>query len=859
MQRQGIARASTYDESVLPSDDEQLPATLKIAKYKQSEEFAAYEKFVSHANGFGRQLLIFADAMAQLGASAKIVNACCDLHERLWSLLEIYRLNAAALFPQNAKIRKAQKESAVSHGPLDLRPSRRRLKLPPLATPLERGRMQLSDLPTALHSLAHDLVRFSACLEDFEEFVDEALGATIDLFERDLSYWASSMRDFEAQMKLPAERNSDDRFPLYDIARYLHNLSDDVGEHLESVTRALDVLVRVRVPTVRSMQHRRTAHFANMTTIATFFSAVTATTLQFSFENHDTPLESLVNGFWFTSLVFSVASAVNSLASLTWIPAMYRSPESRVPWLLRVWIKRTPLIFLSAAIAAFSVGFVLFTYSSKQVVALRITVVVCTACSMCGIAAVGIWFLLERLVFLWHGGLVWLPELMDAHRGGAELLSSVDLPPERQDQQFAQSDQQLEEIVVTGGTAMTRRRAAGRTRVQVLHRLLRRIQGERFTAEPIQHTWPKFGGGRRMLNHIKDARPELQSLSFVQVAEHDDSVKDIAFSPNGEYLATVSSDKLGRVFAVSSQVDKKEYHFGFGRLSDRASNVCWAPNGAYLLVNDSHSVTLWTTSNFVRQFRYLSPLNPISGAKWFPTGVSQTWAGEFLIIKKNDALHMDVKENILTTYAFERLRLFDIAISPDGDFLFAVAALVETADRHTPAKARRQRRIVAYDRKERKIRYQVPVYHQARYITLSADGQYALVAYEDKVPPELWSIGDTRQHHHAHLVHSYLPKKQTRFVGRCSFGGNNDRPDLVVCANDAGHVFIWDLASTTLLHVLKRGADGDRITCVAWNLHVSNGYMLATGTHEGTVRLWKSKGFAFAAKTLTSEPVALKE
>ena len=44
-----------------------------------------------------------------------------------------------------------------------------------------------------------------------------------------------------------------------------------------------------------------------------------------------------------------------------------RSPLHRVPWWLLVWLKGSPLVFLVIAIACFSAGVVLFTYSSKQV------------------------------------------------------------------------------------------------------------------------------------------------------------------------------------------------------------------------------------------------------------------------------------------------------------------------------------------------------------------------------------------------------------------------------------------------------------------------------------------------------------
>ena len=76
------------------------------------------------------------------------------------------------------------------------------------------------------------------------------------------------------------------------------------------------------VPTIRFAQEHGAANLLNLSTVATFFSAVTATTLQYTFESHGTPLDDAVNAFWFTSLVFSIAAAVNSLLGLTWKQAM---------------------------------------------------------------------------------------------------------------------------------------------------------------------------------------------------------------------------------------------------------------------------------------------------------------------------------------------------------------------------------------------------------------------------------------------------------------------------------------------------------------------------------------------------------
>lgn len=114
-----------------------------------------------------------------------------------------------------------------------------------------------------------------------------------------------------------------------------------MGEHLDSITSSLSIFIEIGlycnffelsngltsipllgVPTIRFAQKHASQNLLNLSTVATFFSAVTATTMQFSFTDTHHPLADAVNGFWFTSLVFSIGAAVNSLLGLTWKQAM---------------------------------------------------------------------------------------------------------------------------------------------------------------------------------------------------------------------------------------------------------------------------------------------------------------------------------------------------------------------------------------------------------------------------------------------------------------------------------------------------------------------------------------------------------
>lgn len=63
---------------------------------------------------------------------------------------------------------------------------------------------------------------------------------------------------------------------------------------------------------VKDEEERDTTFYLALTTIATFFSSVTATTIQFNNTSN------AANLLWFISLVFSVSSGVNSLLSMIW-------------------------------------------------------------------------------------------------------------------------------------------------------------------------------------------------------------------------------------------------------------------------------------------------------------------------------------------------------------------------------------------------------------------------------------------------------------------------------------------------------------------------------------------------------------
>ncbi|KAF6743642.1 hypothetical protein DFP72DRAFT_1020164 [Ephemerocybe angulata] len=387
-------------------DDRDVPS---VDEYLQDAGAAAFNRFSRSLDALDKELRNFANAARQLGSSVAILSSGFRLRERLAQLRILYRENAADLFPRK-----------VSHVSRDLNtipqpPGARRKKTKRrwgkaahllVPRPTVSDNLDPEDFPDHLEALAKDVKTFLNCLNEFPEFTDEGVNQSILSFEGDLMYWSSCLREYTGQFRYPA------------VQRYIHDLSQEMKDHVDNITSSLCMFIEVGVPTIRFAQKHGSTNLLNLSTIATFFSAVTATTMQFSYElDPKEALAAVVNCFWFASLVFSIAAAVNSLLGLTWKQAMYRSPGHRVPWWVLIWIKRSPLVFLVLSVACFSVGLCVFTYASKQAHITSTLTTVLTAFTSFGLAAVSAWFASERWAFSRHRGQKWLSDVLTETAG----------------------------------------------------------------------------------------------------------------------------------------------------------------------------------------------------------------------------------------------------------------------------------------------------------------------------------------------------------------------------------------------------------------------------------------------------------
>jgi len=187
--------------------------------------------------------------------------------------------------------------------------------------------------------------------------------------------------------------------------------------------------------------------------------------------------------------------------------------------------------------------------------------------------------------------------------------------------------------------------------------------------------------------------------------------------------------------------------------------------------------------------------------------------------------------------------------------MLVVGTLLSSSDGLHPSKSRAEKQIISYSLERKEIENQVPILYDVRDITFAKNGQFALVSYEFKAPPQLWKLeiikvrtdpdpNNTTSGSTSHMTsrlslrHTYMPKFQVDFAGPSYFGGKDDQ--LVICAGKAGDIHIWDRESGALLHHIRAQAfGGGDLTCIAWNPALEP-FMFSTGSHDGAVRIWTS-------------------
>ncbi|KAF9220004.1 WD40 repeat-like protein [Gyrodon lividus] len=855
---------STSEEYSPPSTDEKL----------QNAGAELFYKFERRVENLDKELRDFANSSRQLGSSVGIVSSASKLQERLAKILFLFRENAAYLFPR--KITRNTQEVPLNPNFMERRPGWRRRP----SAPLLQGPLDPEMLPAQLENFARDVGAFSNCLNEFQEFTDEAISQSMRAFESDLNYWATCLYGYKNQFRSPA------------VQRYTHDLTTEIGSHIDNITVALSIFMEIGIPTIWFHQQHAIKNLLNVSTLSIFFGLVDATLLQYSYTTTGNILSDSVNIFWLSSLVFSIASGVNGLLGLTWKQSIYRSPLHRVPWWVLVWMKGSPLVFLVIAVACFSAGVVLFTYSSGQSPVTSTIIVVLTGVALLGLISISGWFALERWTFSRHKDQKWLEELIAealndladlgvvrAHRIAIQWCSRrITITRGYFNRLFGWVSETRKLKVVLpftgarfpsvdavstenpGSSDGHKNEAASldvaypRRRFQNAVRAVIKLQSARTPTRPglpRRDSWwqtplaakpetsaspipePGFSAlrGARMTAAIE----QLKALQISQeLTPHQALVRHVQFSPNGKYLATSSWDRTAVIFRVG---ERPTSHRTLVHVRGFVSQVAWSPNGRALLTRFTRGIKMWSEDGVCKQT--IDRGKTVNSVVWLPSGQG------FLSVEGSDVVKLDPHGRVLDSYNLGHIRLSNVAVTSDCLRLIGIGpSIPPTAGPQPTYHTRVEKRIIVYNMQTKRKESQTPLFDDVRDIVMAKRTFVVLVSFE-QAAPQLWKLetlkdrgkgnGESSSTSRLDLKHTFVLNVPTSIAGSCYFGGRDEQ--FVFCVGKMGEVHIWDRDTAALLRYLPPPNIPELrdLMCISWNNATDDPMMFATGSHDGTV------------------------
>ncbi|MFB2882266.1 caspase family protein [Floridanema aerugineum] len=142
---------------------------------------------------------------------------------------------------------------------------------------------------------------------------------------------------------------------------------------------------------------------------------------------------------------------------------------------------------------------------------------------------------------------------------------------------------------------------------------------------------------------------------------HQDSVRAVAFSPDGKYLLSGSNDKTLKLWDTSGKLLKT-----FTGHQDPVNAVAFSPDGKYLLSGSyDKTLKLWDTSGKL--------LKTFTGHQGYVSAVAFSPDGKYLLSGSDDkTLKLwDSSGKLLQTFTGHQNSINAVAFSPDGKYLLS--------------------------------------------------------------------------------------------------------------------------------------------------------------------------------------------
>ncbi|KAJ7475842.1 WD40-repeat-containing domain protein [Mycena latifolia] len=603
-----------------------------------------------------------------------------------------------------------------------------------------------------LWSLVDAIGMFSTAWDDFPEFTDNDRRHCLVTLEQHLLVWLNILGSYEYSPE---------------FLRCIRELLIDTILELDRVTRRLADFIATGVQEISFAQKHSTQILLNSATIATFFSAVTVTTIQYSFATVTSTLEISVNTLWFSSLVLSVSSAVNSLLAMTWRQAIYSTPQRRVPWWVRMWFKQTPIVLLSLSVLSFLAGLLCFVWLTQNRIT-KLVVSALTAVVALGLGAISVWFAWERWDFSRLRRQVWLQEAHEKLESSwgvflYDYIVSIIWRPTSTSLPTRHSSRisSIPESILSG-QSLTERSSNTRG-------ALRAFRGR----GP-----PSLDVGTPTATYSDAVFPEFAPQTL-KLQHTEDVVRHIQFSPKGTWFAACTRS-VCYIYQIQPKISVHQaLKHPFGQLRQ----LEWSPDEKRLLIRVSGGIELWEVKQNKlenRQKEWMGRV--IKKVQWMNNAA-------FLVLTEDTLIQFKIDDDGLLsqerTIPFE-MGLYTFAVVPPGDCVLVIAGHRSRVREDIRFPKRTVRSVINYRLDTGELMHSFPLLRDAHWISVTSDGKHVLFGYSNQQAPELWSFND----HRISFTHRFTSNSnQERFSGPPHFVGPQD--EFVACATLNGSVRIW--------------------------------------------------------------------
>ncbi len=309
---------------------------------------------------------------------------------------------------------------------------------------------------------------------------------------------------------------------------------------------------------------------------------------------------------------------------------------------------------------------------------------------------------------------------------------------------------------------------------------------------------------------------------------HNKAVLYVSFSPDGKFLATASEDNTVKILRTDNWqlVETLKSH------DDWVNSVSFSPDGKLLATaSDDNKVRVWRRSDARLIETLEGHTNKVYSVSFSHDSRTLASAGE-----DKKVILWSLNEHLFKIITNHNDVIKKMSLSPDGKIL---------------ATASNDKTVKLWNRFDGRLLQTLKHIKSVESVSFSPNNELLASASIDGVIT-FWRISDGK------LLHSW---KDSTAIFDITFSPDGQ---ILASIGDSNIINLWNVSNRKLLRSYPTGSSSNRASLTGHNDKIlsitfsPNGQILASGSKDGTIKLWKNSKSWQIFKTLENNNVAVK-